>query len=91
MTTHSPSIERFCEELRRDPQFAELADLWHAGLTEVDRLADNSPDHAEFFEALKFIFSNQWHPLGERLDKMCELNKLEGHPVVVNLKEFTGW
>jgi hypothetical protein len=91
MTTHSPSIDCFCEELRADPQLSKFADQFHSGLTEIDRLADDSPDHAEIFFGLEFIFGRQSRPIAERVAKMAELLKLEGHPVIVDLKAFTGW
>jgi hypothetical protein len=90
VTTNSPSIDKFCEEVRADPLYAEFADRFHDHLTGIDRLADDSPDHAEFLDGLKYIWE-QPRPLGERLGKMCELEKLEGHPVVVNMREFCGW
>jgi hypothetical protein len=95
MTTHSLSIGQFCDELASDPIFSELAEQFRAGLTEIDRRADkgdkNSPDFAEFFTGLEFIFSNKARSVGERLGKMAELMKLEGHPVVVDMMEFTQW
>jgi hypothetical protein len=95
MTTHSPSINAFCEELRRDPQFSDLAGPFRASLTEIDRLGDgnnkNSPDFAEFFSGLEFIFSRQSRPIAERLTKMAEFRELQGHPVIVDLEQFCGW
>jgi hypothetical protein len=94
MTTHSPSIDRFCEEICRDPIFGDLADSFRAGLSEVDRLADDSPDHAEFFAGLEWIFSTQSRSVGERLAKMSafgDLIKDKGRLVVVDLPRFTGW
>jgi hypothetical protein len=76
--------------MRRDPQFSDLADGFHAGLTELDRLADDSPDHAEILDGLKWIWEKP-RSVGERLCKKGELWKLEGHPVVVDLPRFTGW
>ena len=90
MTTNSPSIDAFVAELRAVPELAEFADRVHTDLTDIDRLADDSPDHAEILDGLKYIWE-QPRPLAERLGKMCELGKLEGHPVVVNMREFCGW
>jgi hypothetical protein len=73
MTTNAESISRFCDELRAVPQFSELADQFHAGLTEMDRKADkddkDSPDFAQAFDGLKWIWE-QPRPIGERLGKM---------------------
>jgi hypothetical protein len=90
MSTNSPSIDAFVAELRGDPQFREFADQFHVHLTDIDRLADDSPDHAEFLDGLKYIWERR-RPVGERLTKMIEFTKLEGHPVVVDMEEFTGW
>ena len=94
MTTNAESISRFCDELRAVPQFSELADQFHAGLTEMDRKADkddkDSPDFAQAFDGLKWIWE-QPRPIGERLGKMCAFMGLEGHPVICDLEEFTGW
>jgi hypothetical protein len=90
MTTNSPSIDRFVDELRADPQYAEFADRFYADLSKIDRLADDCPDHAAFLDGLKWIWEKS-RPLGERLVKIGEFMKLEGHPVVVDLEQFTGW
>ena len=90
MTTNSPSIDKFIDELRHS-RFAEFADGFYSDLTGIDRLADDSPDHAEFFDGLEFIFSQRWRPLDERLGKMVEFAKLTGNPVVVVMREFCGW
>jgi hypothetical protein len=90
MSTHSDSIDRFVDEVRRDPQFAEFADQFHTHLTDIDRLGDDSPDHAEFLDGLKWIWE-QPRPVGERLGKMIKFTGLEGNPVVCDLPEFTGW
>jgi hypothetical protein len=90
MTTNAESISRFCDEMRASPQFAEFADGFYSSLTGIDRLADDSPDHAEFLDGLKYIWENP-HPLAERVCKMVEFSKLTGNPVVVVMREFTGW
>jgi hypothetical protein len=94
MTTNSCSIDCFCEELRGDPRFSELADQFHAGLTEVDRLADDSPDLAEFWRGLQHIFTRQSRPLSERINKLIAFNDLrigKDGLVVVDLVRFAGW
>jgi hypothetical protein len=90
MTTNAPSIDRFVDELRADPIYSEFADEVYAGLSEVDRKADTCPDHAEFFAGLQWLFQ-QPRPIDERLAKLCEFTKLEGSPVVLNMREWTGW
>jgi hypothetical protein len=91
MSTNSPAIDAFVDELRADPQFAEFADGFHSSLTGIDRLGDQgSVDHIEFFDGLMWI-AEQPRPLGERLGKMVEFTKLDGHPVVVVMKAFCGW
>jgi hypothetical protein len=90
MSTHSDSINRFCDEVRADPQFAEFADGFRSSLIDIDRLADDSPDHAEFLDGLKWIWE-QPRSIGERLTKMMQFTGLEGSPVVCDLPEFTGW
>jgi hypothetical protein len=91
MSTHSDSINCFCDEMRRHPEFSKFADGFRTDLTGIDRLADDSPDHAEFFDGLEFIFSQRWRSLDERLSKMVEFTKLTGNPVVCVMREFVGW
>jgi hypothetical protein len=96
MTTNAPATDAFIDELRADPRFATCAEPIRTGLMEIDRKADDdsrpdSPDHAEFFAGMEYIFSNRSRPLVERFEKLREFSGLEGSPVVVNLKEFTGW
>jgi hypothetical protein len=90
MTTNSPAIDAFVDEMRRDPQFADFADGFHSSLTGIDRQADDSPDHAEFLDGLMWIWE-QPRPLAERVCKMVEFAKLTGNPVVVVMRDFCGW
>jgi hypothetical protein len=94
MTTHGREISEFVSEVRADPEFSVLAELFHAGLSEADRIADNSVDHAEFFRGLQHIFTKQSRPLNERINKLIEfddLRKGKDGLVVVDLREFCGW
>ena len=82
-------MERFCEELRGNSRFAEFADEFRTHLTDIDRLADESPDHAELFDGLQWIFSQQSRSVGER--PLVEFIGVQCHPVVVDMESFTGW
>jgi hypothetical protein len=91
MTTNTPSIDRFVDELRADPLFSGFADEVRTQLMGVDRKADDCPDHAAYFSALQYVFTHEDHSLAERLEQLSRLSNLKKGYVVVNLQEFTGW
>jgi hypothetical protein len=91
MSTNSDDINYFCQQLAVDPRYSALADRIRAGLMDVDRRGDDCPDHAGFFDGLRWIFTREDHSLAERLEQMSRLSNLKKGYVVVNLSEFTGW
>jgi hypothetical protein len=90
MTTNSAAIDRFCDELRADLRFAQYADQIRTDLMGLDSKSDTCPDHAAYFDALRYVFTRGSRPLTERLEKLARLSSQKGY-VVVNLKEFAGW
>jgi hypothetical protein len=92
MTTNTPSIDRFVDELRAVyPQGAEFVEQVRTGLMDIDRKADDCPDHAAFFAGLQWIYEHESHPVAERLEQMSKLANFKKGYVVVDLPEFTGW
>jgi hypothetical protein len=90
MTTNSAAIGRFCDELRADGRLAEFADPVCADLMDLDRKSDTCPDHAAYFDALRYVFTRESRPLTERLEKLAALSSQKGY-VVIDLKAFCGW
>ena len=93
MTTHGREISEFVSEVRADPQFSELAELFRAGLSEADRFGDNNPDVGQFFEGLLHIFTERSRSVTERVIRLIEFNDLRKKDglVVVDLVRFVGW
>jgi hypothetical protein len=91
MTTNTLSIDRFCEELAADPRFSPYADQIRTKLMDVDCRGDTCPDHAGFFDGLRWIFTHDDHSLAERLEMMGRLSDLKNGYQIVEMRSFTGW
>jgi hypothetical protein len=91
MTTNADDINYFCQQLAADPRYRPYADQIRTRLMDVDCRGDDCPDHAGFFDGLRWIFTREDHSLAERLEQMSRLANLKQGYQVVNLQEFTGW
>jgi hypothetical protein len=85
------AINSWLEELAVIPDMAGHIEPLRAGLEELYRKGDDSPDHAEFFEGVRWIAAHTNKTAIERLEKIIELRRLEGHPVILDMQLFTGW
>lgn len=84
-------IDSWLEELAALPGMAGQVELMREGFDELYRQGDDSPDHAEFFEGLRWIAAHTNKTAIERLEMMSKLYEREGHPVILDMREFTGW
>jgi hypothetical protein len=75
---HDAAINAWLQELATMSGMAGQVELMLKGFDELYRAGDDSPDHAEFFEGIRWIAARTNKTAIERLAMMHKLYQLEG-------------
>jgi hypothetical protein len=87
-----PIVNKFIDELRGgDPQLAAMADEFKQAACAIEHEAVTNRDARTLFKAVCWIIRRNDHTLAERFEALGKLFALPRGPVVIGMKQLTGW